>query len=87
VTQTVNKGWYVSPANSLLVSGVKSVVASLWSVDDEATSLLMSAFYENMGKSMPKAQALRKAQETLSHNPKFAHPFYWGAFILYGEWR
>ena len=87
VTQTVNKGWYVSPANSLLVSGVKSVVASLWSVDDEATSLLMSAFYENMGKSMPKAEALRKAQETLSHNPKFVHPFYWGAFILYGEWR
>jgi CHAT domain-containing protein len=86
VSQNVNKGWYVSPANSFLVNGVKSVVASLWSVDDEATSLLMSAFYENL-KTLPKAEALRKAQETLSRNPKFTHPFYWGAFILYGEWR
>jgi CHAT domain-containing protein/uncharacterized protein HemY len=86
VSQNLTKGWYVSPANSFLVSGVKSVVASLWSVDDEATSLLMSSFYENM-KTMPKADALRKAQETLSHNPKFVHPFYWGAFILYGEWK
>lgn len=87
VSQSVTKGWYVSPANSFLVNGVKSVVASLWSVDDEATSLLMSAFYENMQKNMPRSEALRKAQETLSHNPKFVHPFYWGAFILYGEWR
>jgi CHAT domain-containing protein/uncharacterized protein HemY len=87
VSQSVNKGWYVSPANSFLVNGVKSVVASLWSVDDEATSLLMSSFYENMQKKMPRSEALRKAQETLSHNPKFVHPFYWGAFILYGEWR
>ncbi|RZL50842.1 MAG: CHAT domain-containing protein [Pedobacter sp.] len=87
VSQSINKGWYVSPANSFLVNGVKSVVASLWSVDDEATSLLMSSFYENMQKNIPKAEALRKAQETLSHNPKFVHPFYWGAFILYGEWR
>ncbi|MBB2144532.1 CHAT domain-containing protein [Pedobacter sp. LMG 31464] len=86
VSLSVNKGWYISPANSFLVNGVKSVVASLWSVDDEATSLLMSSFYQNL-KNMPKAQALRKAQETLSQNPKFVHPFYWSAFILYGEWR
>ncbi|TDG36938.1 CHAT domain-containing protein [Pedobacter changchengzhani] len=86
VAQDVSKGWFVSPANSLLVSGVKTVVASLWSVDDEATSLLMSSFYENL-KTMHKAEALRKAQEILSHNPKYVHPFYWGAFILYGDWR
>ncbi|TDG36937.1 tetratricopeptide repeat protein [Pedobacter changchengzhani] len=86
VSQDVTKGWFVSPANSLLVNGVKTVVASLWSVDDEATSLLMSSFYGNL-KTMHKAEALRKAQETLSQNPKYTHPFYWGAFILYGEWR
>ena len=86
VAQDLSKGWFVSPANSFLVNGVKTVVASLWSVDDGATSILMSSFYENL-QTMQKAEALRKAQETLSHNPKYVHPFYWGAFILYGEWR
>lgn len=86
VTQELTKGWYVSPANSFLINRVKSVVASLWSVDDAATSILMKEFYKNL-QAMEKADALRKAQETLSRNPKYVHPFYWGAFVLYGDWR
>jgi CHAT domain-containing protein len=86
VTQSESKGWYASPANSLLMNNVKSVVASLWQVDDEATSIFMKEFYKNI-TSMSKVDALRKAQETLSHNPKYVHPFFWGAFVLYGDWR
>jgi CHAT domain-containing protein len=48
---------------------------------------LENNYHQNMQQNIPKAEALRKAQETLSRNPKFVHPFYWGAFILYGEWR
>jgi CHAT domain-containing protein len=86
VTQSENKGWYASPANSLLMNNVKSVVASLWQVDDEATSIFMREFYKNV-TTMSKVDALRKAQETLSRNPKYVHPFFWGAFVLYGDWR
>jgi hypothetical protein len=86
VTQSESKGWYASPANSLLMNNVKSVVASLWQVDDEATSIFMKEFYKNV-TAMSKVDALRKAQETLSHNPKYVHPFFWGAFVLYGDWR
>jgi CHAT domain-containing protein len=88
VSQEAAKGWYASPANSLLLNNVKSVVASLWQIDDEATSIVLSEFWTNVYKlNMTKVDALRKAQETLSKNPKYVHPFYWGAFVLYGDWR
>lgn len=87
VNKQLTKGWNMSPANAFLLRRVKSVVASLWKVDDEATSILMNEFYTNLNKKMDKVDALRLAQVKLSNNPKYAHPFYWGAFVLYGEWR
>ncbi|HEX8331891.1 MAG TPA: tetratricopeptide repeat protein [Segetibacter sp.] len=86
VSQETVKGWYISPANSFLANRVKSVVASLWQVDDEATSILMDEFYKNL-QVMSKSEALRNAQQTLSRNPKYTHPYFWSAFVLYGEWR
>ncbi len=76
----------VSPASGFLQNGVKSVVATLWKVDDEATSLLIGDFYKNI-KTMDAVDALRMAQVSLSNNPKYAHPFYWGAAVLLGDWR
>lgn len=76
----------VSPASGFLQNGVKSVVATLWKVDDEATSLLMGYFYKNL-KTMDAVDALRQAQVSLSNNPKYSHPFYWGAAVLLGDWR
>lgn len=89
VSKQLVKGWNISPANSFLVSNVKTVVASLWKVADEPTGLLMQYFYENLSSSasMDKAEALRQAQVKLSQNPRFSHPNYWGAFVLYGDWR
>jgi len=76
----------VSPASGFLQNGVKSVVATLWKVDDEATSLLMTEFYKNM-RTMATLDALREAQVTLSRNPKYQHPYYWAGAILLGDWR
>ena len=89
VSKQLVKGWNISPANSFLVSNVKTVVASLWKVADEPTGLLMQYFYENLSLPQPmeKADALRQAQIKLSQNPRFSHPNYWGAFVLYGDWR
>lgn len=86
VSKETVKGWYISPANSFLQNNVRTVVASLWQVDDKATSILMEAFYKNL-LTMNKSEALRQAQATLSKIPAYAHPYFWSAFVLYGEWR
>lgn len=82
----ISEDWYVSPANSFLRKKFKTVVASLWQVNDEATGILMTEFYKNLEK-MDKVDALRQAQQTLSNHPKYVHPYYWGGFVLYGDWR
>ena len=89
VSQQLVKGWNISPANAFLISHVKTVVASLWKVADEPTDLLMKYYYENLSGVHPmgKAEALRQAQIKLSQDPRFRHPNYWGAFVLYGDWR
>jgi CHAT domain-containing protein/uncharacterized protein HemY len=72
-----------------LNSGVKAVLASLWSVSDISTSNLMREFYNNLANNSQttKAQALREAQLTLLHskNAQFSHPFHWAPFILTGN--
>jgi CHAT domain-containing protein len=79
-------GWPNSPATAFLDVGVPAVVASLWPVDDAATAVLITAFYRNM-RTMDTAEALRQAQLTLKQDPKYAHPYYWGAWVLVGDWR
>ncbi len=87
VSKQLVKGWNISPANSFLQSKVRSVVASLWKVADEPTGLLMEYLYENLSQNMDKVEALRQAQIKLSQDPRYRHPNYWGAFVLYGEWQ
>ena len=68
-------------------AGARSTLASLWYVSDEATSLLMSQFYEALTKTqVTKAEALRRAQAMVLQDNKFSHPYYWSAFVLVGNW-
>ena len=87
VSKQLVTGWNISPANSFLISHVRTVVASLWKVADEPTELLMEYFYENLTRSMDKVEALRLAQVKLSQDTRYRHPNYWGAFVLYGDWK
>ena len=68
-------------------AGAKSTLATLWSVNDRATSKLMSDFYQELSaKHLPKAEAVRQAQLTLLHNRWYRHPFYWAPYVLLGNW-
>ncbi|WP_017712738.1 CHAT domain-containing protein [Prochlorothrix hollandica] len=76
-------------AGFALKSGARSTLASLWSVDDRATTLLMEAFYREVTQSpvpLSFAEALRQAQLTQIHSDQYSHPFYWAAFVLVGNW-
>lgn len=67
----------------LRVSGAKTIVMSLWKVDDAATQELMSTFYKEWIATGNKHAAFSKAQNTLKK--KYIYPYYWGAFIMVGE--
>ena len=69
-------------------SGARSTVATLWSVDDQSTAVLISDFYDEIAKleEVSKASALRAAQIKLLEDPEYSHPYYWAPFVLIGNW-
>jgi filamentous hemagglutinin family protein len=68
-------------------AGVRSAVATLWYVDDEATSLAIRDFYRQLKKeNMTKAKALQNAQKMLISKRRYWHPIYWAPFLLIGSW-
>jgi tetratricopeptide (TPR) repeat protein len=70
-------------SRAFMYAGAPSVMASLWSVDDEATRQLMVAFYTHLKTGMSKAEALRSAQADVRQ--KYPNPFYWAGFTLMGD--
>lgn len=68
-------------------AGARSVLSSLWSVDDRRTQQLMIEFYRRLQAGEPKDAALRGAQLSLLHSRGAAAPFYWAAFTLDGDWK
>ncbi len=67
--------------------GARSALASLWFINDKASSMLVTAFYRELRKgSFSKAKALQKAQLTLLKDRRNRHPAYWAAFLLIGNW-
>jgi CHAT domain-containing protein len=68
-------------------AGVRSAVATLWYVDDQATSLAIRELYRQLKKKeMTKAKALQNAQKMLLSTRKYWHPIYWAPFLLIGCW-
>ncbi len=70
---------------AFLGAGVPAVVATLWPVDDAATTRLMARFYAELSRGATVAAALRRAQQELRDDPATAHPFYWAGFVLAGD--
>lgn len=68
---------------ALLIAGAETVVTSLWPVDDRATAVLMSDFYQRLLAGESRRSALRNAARKLRQD--YAHPFYWAPFVVMGN--
>ncbi len=66
-------------------AGAKTVIGSLWIIDDKPSANIMNEFYTNIKKGMSKSEALRQAK--LSHLKKGEkiNPHFWSPFILIGN--
>jgi CHAT domain-containing protein len=71
-------------ARGFFSAGTPSILLSLWTVDDEATAVLMADFYRALRATSSPSAALRAAQvKMLKEKP---HPFFWAPFVLFGRW-
>lgn len=68
---------------AFLYAGTPCVMASLWSVNDKVTGLLMESFYTHLRSGVAVSEALRMAQ--MDTRVEYAHPYYWAAFVLTGD--
>lgn len=85
-----------SLAAAIQAKSGKAVLASLWSIYDESTAVLMKDFYRlrKENPKLSKAEALQQAQRNLIGDPNdpksdhsFSHPYFWSGFVLIGNWR
>jgi CHAT domain-containing protein/tetratricopeptide (TPR) repeat protein len=85
---------YLGLMHAFFQAGARSVIVSLWPVEDCATSLLMTRFYEayaGRDQMLTKARALSAAKRQLrghvdaaGHRP-YEHPYFWAGFVLFGD--
>ena len=68
-------------------AGARSAVATLWSVNDEASAELVADFYRELKRpEVSRAAALQRAQVKLLGDPRYQHPGFWSPFLLINNW-
>ncbi len=76
-----------SLAKGFSYAGAKSIVTSLWDIEDQAAMEIMQSFYTNLERGMKKDEALRLAKISFMEDRAgpFAHPYFWAAYIPIGD--
>jgi CHAT domain-containing protein len=74
------------------IAGARTVIMSLWSVDDQAARAWMHALYQGrLQKHLTTADAVHAASVAVLQDRRSkgqsTHPFYWAAFVAAGDWR
>lgn len=74
-------------AGIAIKAGARSALATLWSINDEASSELVAAFYRQLqDATISRAKALQRAQLQLLSDGRYEHPYYWAPFLLLNNW-
>ena len=75
----------VGIARAFMGAGARSVLVSLWAIDDEATLEFMRNFYHNLVKGRSASESLNHAMKCLRESEKFSDVKYWAPFTLIGD--
>ena len=75
----------VGIARAFLFAGARSVVATLWAINDETTLEFMKRFYQHLRGGESASSALQRAMKCLRDSDKFSAPKYWAPFVLIGD--
>ena len=75
----------VGIARAFMGVGARSVLVSLWAIDDEATMEFMSCFYHQLVEGRSASESLNKATKSLRESDKYSDIKYWAPFVLIGD--
>ena len=75
----------VGIARAFLGAGARSVLVSLWAIDDEATMEFMKVFYQELVHGRSASEALNKAMKSMRESDRFSAVKYWAPFVLMGD--
>ena len=75
----------VGIARAFMGAGARSVVVSLWAIDDEATLEFMKCFYQHLAEGKPASESLNLAMKSLRESDQFRDIKYWAPFLLIGD--
>ena len=75
----------VGIARAFLGAGARSVLVSLWAIDDEATLEFMKGFYRHLKEGRSASEALNRAMKCMRESDKFSEVKYWAPFVLIGD--
>jgi CHAT domain-containing protein len=74
-------------AGIAIKAGARSALATLWSINDQASSDLITEFYQQLREpGVSKAVALQRAQVKMLSDLAYEHPAYWSPFLLLNNW-
>ncbi|XP_044169006.1 tetratricopeptide repeat protein 28-like [Acropora millepora] len=75
----------VGIARAFLAAGARSVLISLWAIDDEATMVFMKNFYQHLKEGKTASAAVHQTMKSLRESEKFSKMRYWAPFQLIGD--
>ena len=75
----------VGIARAFLGAGARSVIATLWAIDDEATLAFMRHFYEHLVAGQSASKSLHQAMKWMRESEKFNAVKHWAPFVLIGD--
>ncbi|SNR15073.1 CHAT domain-containing protein [Tenacibaculum jejuense] len=77
----------ISLARAFTFAGAKSLVKSLWKVNDKSSAEIMSTFYSELNKGSSKSKALQNAKKDYLQKSikELKHPFFWAGFVINGN--